>query len=123
MAKVNIEKFRKRILAEKARLEEDRARLNSHGGEAMSAQTGEISDFDTNHPGDAGTEMFERSKDEALAENLDSLLAQVHAALAKMDAGTYGLCDRCGRPIGEARLEALPYATFCIECQSRLEEV
>lgn len=121
MSKIDIEKFRKLILAEKARLEADQARLTYHGGETASERMGEIVDFDTNHPADSGTELFEREKDLALQENLEGMLAQIHDALLKIDEGTYGLCDRCGRPIAEARLEALPYATFCIECQSRLE--
>jgi len=121
MSKINIEKFRKRLLAEKNRLETVRARLNEYGGESASDRVGEIVDFDQNHPGDSGTVLFERLKDEALHENVDGLLAQVHDALSKIDEGTYGLCDRCEKPISEGRLEALPYATLCIECQSRLE--
>lgn len=121
MTKSSIEKFRKRLLAEQTRLEEDRARLHEASGEGMSQRIGEGSDFDTNHPGDMGTEMFEWEKEQALNANLDDMLSQVHSALTKMDAGSYGLCDRCGQPIAEARLTALPYATLCITCQSRLE--
>ncbi len=120
MNKTNIDKLRKRILAEKDRLEQSHARISEQGG-GMSNQVGELSDFDPNHPGDMGTEMFEREKDIALHANVEGMLAQVDDALAKMDAGTYGLCDRCGQPIADARLEALPYATLCIECQSYVE--
>ncbi len=118
---INVEKFKKRILVEKARLEADQARLVDHTGETMSESTSELSDFDTNHPGDSGNVLVDREKDEALQANLDGMLAQVHDALQKIENGTYGACDRCGKQIGEARLEALPYATFCIDCQSRLE--
>jgi DnaK suppressor protein len=58
------------------------------------------------------------------AQTLDlatHLLASIDSALARLDEGTYGRCERCGRPISEERLEALPYATRCIECK-RLEE-
>ncbi|WP_347978191.1 TraR/DksA C4-type zinc finger protein [Microbacterium sp. ProA8] len=46
---------------------------------------------------------------------------QITAALNRIDAGTYGLCTRCGRPIAPARLEVLPYAAACIECQSHAD--
>jgi RNA polymerase-binding protein DksA len=117
MPPLDIEKFRQMLLHEKKRLESDKAWLN--GG--LSADSGELADFDINHPGDTGTEMFEREKDLALNENVEDLLEQVNTALVKVENGTYGLCDHCGKPIAEGRLEALPYATFCIVCQSRME--
>src|SRR2546425_12637217 len=118
---INVEKFKKRILTEKARLQADHARLNNYGGETAAESVGELTDFDSNHPGDAGTQLFEREKDEALTENVDSLLQQIDVALTKIDQGTYGKCDRCGKPIGDARLDALPYVSLCIDCQSRAE--
>jgi RNA polymerase-binding protein DksA len=117
---VNVDKFKKAILAEQDRLLADKARLANHEDNGQS--TGELVDFDANHPGDAGTELFERSKDEALHENIGGLLSQIDEALAKIDKGTYGTCDKCGGPIAEARLDALPYATLCIKCQERAEQ-
>ena len=116
---INLEKFRQRILTEKSRLEADRARIAEHGNNAQSA--GELVDYDMNHPADAGTGLMEREKDEAFVENIIGMLANMTDALAKIENGTYGKCDRCGKSIGEARLEALPYATLCIDCQSRAE--
>src|SRR5438094_49897 len=113
MTEIKLEKFRKLLFAEKTRLEQDKAWL---AGTGPGAEVGELADFDANHPGDTGTEMFEREKDLALNENVESLLAQVNVAMGKLDGGTYGLCDQCGKPIAEARLEALPYATLCIIC-------
>ncbi len=46
----------------------------------------------------------------------EQLLAEVHTALARLEAGTFGRCERCGRPIGKSRLDALPYARHCIHC-------
>jgi RNA polymerase-binding protein DksA len=116
---IDVEKYRTRILEEKARLEADRARLVDTEG--MSDSAGELAESDVNHPGDVGTEMFERGKDMALSANIDGLLGQIDEALAKMDAGTYGTCDRCGKPIPHARLEAIPYATLCVDCQDYVE--
>jgi len=82
---------------------------------------GDQEDQDTNHPADAGTQLFDREKDEALTENIDSMLSQIDEALARIETGAYGKCARCGKPIPESRLEALPYAAYCVDCQSRVE--
>lgn len=67
---------------------------------------------------ESATEAFEREKRLTLERRLASALAEVEYALRKYEAGTYGLCDVCGRPIGPARLEALPQATLCLECKT-----
>ena len=59
--------------------------------------------------------------DYSLEENSAHVLDEIDAALARIDDGSYGTCSRCGKPIGEERLEAMPYATLCIDCK-RLEE-
>jgi len=59
----------------------------------------------------------ERSRTIAVVRALRSNLHDVERALAKMDAGTYGTCERCGRPIGRERLEAIPWALLCIDCK------
>ena len=56
-----------------------------------------------------------------LKETLADILQQVNDALHRMDEGTYGSCQRCGKPIAAARLAAFPYVAYCIECQSILE--
>ena len=121
MPNSNVEKFRQRILAEKQRLTEDRNRLMDYGGEGASERVGEIADFDVNHPADTASETFERQKDLALNQNIDAMLAQIEDALEKIDEGTFGTCSRCGKSISPARLEALPYATLCVDCQARVE--
>ncbi|HET9309762.1 MAG TPA: TraR/DksA family transcriptional regulator [Actinomycetota bacterium] len=59
----------------------------------------------------------ERSRLISVARALRSNLHDVDRALAKLDAGTYGTCERCGRPIAPERLDALPWATLCIDCK------
>src|ERR1041384_5544987 len=71
------------------------------------------------HDADLGSETFEREKDLSLLESLEVELADLAAALKKLDDGTYGICEACGKPIGDERLEALPAARFCIEDQQR----
>lgn len=88
---------------------------------AVSNTTGELSTYD-NHPADLGSETFERGKDLGLQDNERVLLSSVERALEKIHHGTYGRCDRCGAPISQERLEALPWATNCIECQEASEQ-
>ena len=71
---------------------------------------------DDEHDPEGHTIAFERSQIGALVQQVRHHLAEVDAALARVDAGTYGACERCGRAIGEPRLEALPAARTCIAC-------
>ena len=77
-------------------------------------EVGELSTYD-NHPGDMGTELFEREKDLALHVHAGDEADKVEHALAAMLNGTYGYCEVCKIEIPYERMEALPYTTFCIE--------
>ena len=71
---------------------------------------------------DAGTATFEREKDLSIENNVRDLLAKIDRALRRIDDGSYGTCDRCGKPIEKARIKALPYVDLCIkdaQAQSR----
>jgi DnaK suppressor protein len=68
---------------------------------------------------EGATEAFELEKRLALERRLTDALAEVEHAIKKYEAGTYGICDLCGRPIEPARLEALPQANLCLECKAR----
>ena len=73
-------------------------------------------------PADAGTATFEREKDLSIENNVRDLLHKIDRALKRMDDGTYGICDICGKPIEKARVKALPYVDLCIkdaQAQSR----
>ena len=65
----------------------------------------------------AATHVFEQQRDLALRDRNEQHLAAVDAAVARLDAGTYGLCESCGKAIAAERLEALPSAALCIDCQ------
>ncbi|MBA2719431.1 MAG: TraR/DksA C4-type zinc finger protein [Chloroflexi bacterium] len=65
----------------------------------------------------AASQVFEQQRDLALRDRNDRQLAEVEAAIARLDEGTYGMCVRCGRSIALERLEALPWAAHCIDCQ------
>jgi DnaK suppressor protein len=72
-------------------------------------------------PADAGSASFERETAQSLSNHARNLLSQIDDAMRRMDAGTYGTCERCGETIEVARLEALPYATLCLTCKRRDE--
>lgn len=69
---------------------------------------------------DSAHSTAERARMISVIRALRSNLRDVERALAKMDLGTYGTCERCGKPIGPERLEALPWAVLCIECKQKV---
>jgi DnaK suppressor protein len=75
----------------------------------------------SNHMADVATEVFEQARDTALVRQLATSLANVERALEKFDDGTYGICESCGGSIDLARLEVVPEARYCLDCQMRLE--
>ena len=80
----------------------------------------ELSSVDQ-HQADVGTETFHREADLSILERVEAELDEVEHALRRLDDGTYGTCEACGKPIGEARLEAQPAARFCLEDQALAE--
>ena len=114
-------KARKRLEQERVRLEGVRDGLRRDQGERSQADAaGELSSVDQ-HPGDLGTETFEQEKNISLLEQVEDELLQIEAAFERLDRGTYGTCQVCGRPIGKERLEALPATRFCIDDPAKAE--
>ncbi|GAA3033823.1 TraR/DksA family transcriptional regulator [Streptosporangium longisporum] len=70
---------------------------------------------------DAGARTYEREREIALTLNSRDLVAQNERAIARIDAGTYGVCESCHQPIGKERLQAFPRATLCVACKQREE--
>ncbi|MER8043293.1 TraR/DksA C4-type zinc finger protein [Streptomyces sp. NPDC094032] len=70
---------------------------------------------------DTGTKNITREHELALAANAREMLEQSEHALERLDAGTYGLCEVCGKPIGKARMQAFPRATLCVEDKQKQE--
>jgi DnaK suppressor protein len=89
------------------------------GGQGADPDSDDVSFVDDSGFADRGHSSEERSQVIAVVRALRSNLRDVERALSKMDAGTYGTCERCGRPISVERLEALPWAVLCIECKQR----
>lgn len=109
--------FLKKLLDEKTSIEKQLALSDDFGlSESMTESIGELSSYD-NHPADIGTEMFERGKDIALEESKENTLKLINEALEKVEQGTFGRCEKCNNEISIERLEALPYAKYCLEHQ------
>jgi DnaK suppressor protein len=112
----------------RARLEEERVRLQrvreaiSASGVAQTAREGpaELSAQDQ-HPADLGTETFEREKEISTLQGVDERLDDVDRALRRLDRGTYGSCELCGEAIEPSRLEAVPFARYCVKHQMEIE--
>ncbi|HLI23855.1 MAG TPA: TraR/DksA C4-type zinc finger protein, partial [Acidimicrobiales bacterium] len=68
--------------------------------------------------GEGGTSNVDREVDLALSAQARASVAEIDRALGKIEAGTYGICERCGAEIPEARLQALPHAALCVACKS-----
>lgn len=111
---------RARLEEERLRLEEVRTGLESVTEESEEESLSELSSQDQ-HQADIGTETFDRERDMSILEQVDAELADVSHALRRIDEGTYGTCEACGKPIGDERLEAVPAARFCIQDQATAE--
>jgi DnaK suppressor protein len=112
---VNLERFRELLLDERKRVRNALDYLHQENSVSMEDEAPETGLADT------ATVTVDREMDYSLEENTHHVLREIDAALARIDAGTYGICTRCGEPIGEERLEAMPYVTLCIK-DKRLEE-
>ncbi len=119
MTQFDEEQARRRLQAEHDRVAGLIADLRSEGlDEEESAQSGELTHYDQ-HPADQGSETFEREKDLAILEQLESELAEIEAALRRIDDGTYGIDEVTGEPIDPERLEALPTARGNVDASAR----
>jgi len=102
------------VAASRAALMAERAHLVAELGQAIQAP-GQMT---YGSQAAAATQVFEQQRDLALRDRAAQQLELVDAALARLDGGTFGTCLRCGKSIAAARLEALPWAAHCIECQA-----
>jgi RNA polymerase-binding protein DksA len=110
---VDLDVARQTLELERERLRSLRERIEHDGSQAD--ETGELASGPGDHLADHATETFMRELDEGLEENVEHLLAEIDAALERIEDGTYGTCVVCGRPIDAERLQAVPYATLCID--------
>jgi RNA polymerase-binding protein DksA len=115
---VDTAKFREMLLEERGRV--SAAIEDLHESNSGSLEDEEEETYD-NHLADSATATLNREIDYTLEENSERVLAAIEGALGRIDDGTFGKCVRCGKSIDVERLEVIPYATRCIDCQ-RLAE-
>jgi len=118
LAKTTLERFKKRLEDEKERLEEQ---IADYERDLEEARLTESSSDRSPDPGnaEASSMKLEYAKELSIEQNTLDLLSKVNRALERVDAGTYGMCEVCGKAIPVERLEVLPYSTLCVECASR----
>jgi RNA polymerase-binding transcription factor DksA len=114
------EAARQHLSEERERLEAVRVQYADLHDTSEQASLGELSNLDQ-HQADIGTETFDRERDLSLLEQVEAELADIEHALERLEEGTYGTCEACGKPIGDERLEAVPAARFCLEDQDKAE--
>lgn len=110
--KTAVDQERERLVAERATVEEEL----SHLREQMQAEV----DVE---PDEGDAEISEREKNATLIGVLERRILDIDAAIKAIEAGNYGICTRCGKPIEPARLEIKPDATLCVTCQAEVERL
>ena len=108
---MNTQKYKEALLARERELQEEASRFDS---EARDSRTAEVED-----PIDVVTSTESKAANFALADVATRTLQQVRAGLQRIDDGTYGRCIDCGREIGAARLDAVPWTPYCLEDQEK----
>lgn len=116
-----VESFRQTLMGLRARLRGDIDQLTDEALHWNGAESsGNLSNMPL-HMADVGTENYDQEFDLSLIENSQGTLDQIHGALDRIVAGTFGQCAECEGPIAKPRLQALPYTPFCIECARKAE--
>ena len=119
MNKQEIENFKKLLQARKAVLLRD---ANHLADEALGKSKNDAATLDISNFADLGSDNFEQELELGLLEDHEKALCEITEALMRIEAGTFGTCESCEKPVPKARLKAMPHARLCLECK-RKEEV
>jgi RNA polymerase-binding protein DksA len=117
---LDTEHFRARLLEARGQVVGAIENIHSENPGSLGDETEEPT-YQDNHLGDIATATFDREMASTLEDNSTHVLHEIDAALGRIDEGTFGTCSICGKPIGADRLEALPWATLCIEDKRKQE--
>ena len=122
MSAVGTEQFRELLQEKRQAVVEALDYLHKENPGSLEDETGElVSGSADQHMADTATETVEREIGNTLEASDGRLLAAIDSALARIENGTYGTCVNCGARIASERLEAMPWATLCIECKRKEE--
>jgi DnaK suppressor protein len=122
MSAVDTERFRELLVEKRQAVVEALDYLHKENPGSLEDETGElVSGSADQHMADTATETVEREIGNTLEASDGRLLAAIDSALARIEDGTYGTCVNCGAQIAPERLEAMPWATLCIDCKRKEE--
>lgn len=122
MSAVDTDRFRELLNGRRRQVANALENLHKENAGSLEDETGElVSGSADQHMADTATETVEREIGNTLELHDERLIVAIDAALARIDAGTYGQCVNCGAQIPEERLEAMPWATLCIDCKRKEE--
>lgn len=117
MNKEELKNYKNKLNQEKKRIDDIINQLDNNGMTKFNSEVASELSFYDNHPADIASETFEVEKGIALEANEMALLDKIDDALKAIDEGSYGKCQTCGKEIAKERLDFLPYALNCINCQ------
>ena len=120
--KKELEAFKKKLLAERDRILRELGRIEESINESSEEQEGSKQSY-SNHLADLGTDYMEKEKNYYYADQEGAYLRSIEAALERIEHGEYGQCQECGDLISLKRLDIVPAAELCIECQGKREKV
>jgi RNA polymerase-binding protein DksA len=121
MKKSDLEKFKKLLLEKRRAMVEEMSGFNTRFDETLKERTGDLSSH-SYHMADQGTDAMEREMAAMISSKSGRLVYHIDKALERIEKGKYGKCFGCGKQISIVRLEAVPHASFCIDCKSQEEK-
>ncbi len=121
MTTIDVESLKTRLLEDRERTQKAIAYLHEEHRGTTEDEQRELSRGSDNHLADIATHTYDRELDSTLEESEELHLAHIDAALRRIEEGTFGICENCGRPIARERLEAMPWVTLCIDCKREAE--
>jgi RNA polymerase-binding protein DksA len=121
LTKKNLEHFKERLLEERGKLLSQLGYLEKAMGQTQRDSSGDLSAYSF-HMADMGTDAMEREKAFLFASAEGRQLMSVDEALRRLYRNEYGVCESCGKEIGKQRLDAMPQANLCVQCQEKQEK-
>ena len=121
MTSIDTEQFRAALLDERQRVEHALATLRAEHPGSLDDEVEAVAATNDNHPAETATATLGREIDYTLGDNAEQVISEIDGALKRIDDGTYGTCTNCADEIPQARLEANPWASLCIDCKRKAE--
>ena len=121
MTDIDTSEYRARLLEERERLVQAVEFLERENSGSITDELGDIVTSGDDNLGDSAGATYERELDQGLEEGAQQTLTAIDDALRKIEEGTYGICEVCGKPIGAGRLAAIPWARLCIDDQRKAD--